>query len=133
MPYLLIIDDDEDFAFAAATTLRDAGYEVQVELDIKSAENSMEKRRPDLIILDVMFPESNTAGFSLARKIKHFDDKFKDLPILMLTAVNSKFPLGFTASDIDDTWLPVGEFLEKPVDFDVLRNKVNALLTSVSG
>jgi hypothetical protein len=30
--------------------------------------------------------------------------------------------------DIDDTWLPVADFVEKPVDFDVLRNKVSALL-----
>lgn len=131
MSYLLIIDDDEDFAFAAATTLRDAGYEVQVELDIKSAENSMVKRQPDLIILDVMFPESNTAGFSFARKIKHFDENLKNIPILMLTAVNSKFPLGFSSSDIDDNWLPVGDFLEKPVDFDILKKKVDNILSNV--
>ncbi len=129
MPYLLIVDDDEDFALAAATTLRDAGYEVLVELDIKSAENSMLKRRPDLIILDVMFPESSSAGFTLARKIKTFDDKFKDMPILILTAVNSKFPLGFSTSDIDETWLPVGEFLEKPMELDLLISKISKMLS----
>jgi hypothetical protein len=30
--------------------------------------------------------------------------------------------------DIDDNWLPVRDFLEKPVDFDILRKKVAALL-----
>ena len=101
MSYLLIIDDDEDFAVAAATVLRDAGYEVQIEMNIQSAEKSMKNRQPDLIILDVMFPENGTAGFELARKLKHYDKQLKDIPILMLTAVNEKFPLGFSSTDID--------------------------------
>ena len=46
----------------------------------------------------------------------------------MLTAVNQKFPLGFGADDIDDDWLPVSDFLEKPVDLAVLTQKVQALL-----
>ncbi|MCG7851112.1 MAG: hypothetical protein MIO92_01170, partial [Methanosarcinaceae archaeon] len=52
----------------------------------------------------------------------------KMIPILMLTAINTKFPLGFGPKDIDDDWLPVTEFLEKPVDFDVLVDKVSKLL-----
>jgi len=131
MSYILIIDDDEDFSFAAATNLRNFGHEVQVELDVKSAEKSMNNRRPDLVILDVMFPEDNSAGFSFARKMRHYDEKLKDIPILMLTAVNSRFPLGFSSSDIDDTWLPVNDFLEKPVDLDVLSDKVSEMLSKV--
>ena len=123
-----MIDDDEDFTSAVATFLRDAKYEVQVELDIKSAEKSLTERRPDLIILDVMFPESSSAGFSLSRKINQIDPDGRDIPVLMLTAVNEKFPLGFTSSDIDDHWMPVNGFLEKPIDYDVLKNKVDSLI-----
>ena len=128
MPYLLVVDDDEDFASAAAKILRDAGHEVEIKLDIESAVETMEERRPDLLILDVMFPEDSTAGFSLARKMKHYNEKLKNIPILMLTAVNTKFPLGFSERDIDDHWLPVTDFVEKPVDFDVLQKKVAALV-----
>lgn len=131
MSYILIIDDDEDFSIAVATTLRNVGYEVQVELDIQSAEESMKNRRPDLVILDVMFPENSSAGFLFARKMRHYDEKLKDIPILMLTAINSRFPLGFSSMDIDDTWLPVEYFLEKPVDLDVLSNKVSKMLSKV--
>ena len=46
----------------------------------------------------------------------------------MLTAINAKFPLGFGPNDIDSEWMPVTDFLEKPVDFDVLRGKVAKLL-----
>ena len=75
-----------------------------------------------------MFPESDEAGFELARNMKLFEETLKQIPILMLTAINSKFPLGFSSLDIDDNWLPVEDFLEKPVDFEILGKKVAALL-----
>ena len=128
MAYVMIVDDDEDFAAAASTILRNAGHEVQIELDTESATKSMEKRPPELVILDVMFPEDASAGFELARTMRHYNEKLKGIPVLMLTAVNAKFPLGFGSRDIDDNWLPVSDFLEKPVDFDVLQGKVDALL-----
>ena len=40
---------------------------------------------------------------------------------------NMRFPLSFSAEDIDP-WLPVADFQEKPVDFDMLRAKVTKLL-----
>ncbi len=128
MAYIMIVDDDEDFAAAASTMLRSAGHEVQIELDTESAVKSMENRPPELVILDVMFPEDATDGFQLARRMRHYSETLKSIPVLLLTAVNAKFPLGFGSRDIDDTWLPVSEFLEKPVDFEVLRSKVDALL-----
>ncbi len=130
MPYLLIVDDDEDFASTIATVLRQEGYDVQIELNIKSAVKSMESKLPDLAILDVMFPEDASAGFELARSIRHESGKLKDIPILMLTAINTKFPLGFGPKDIDERWMPATDFLEKPVDFDVLREKVAKLLSA---
>jgi len=130
MAYLMIVDDDEDFANAVARALRDAGHEVAIELDTGSAIRSMENRPPDLAILDVIFPEDISAGFELARTMQHGNEQLKGVPILMLTAVNQRFPLGFGLRDIDRESLPVADFLEKPVDLDVLRDKVSALLTT---
>jgi DNA-binding response OmpR family regulator len=128
----MIVDDDDDFSFATATVLEEAGYEVRVESNIPSAEASLKTKQPDLLILDAMFPENSSAGFELARKIRQSDETIKHVPILMLTAVNSKFPLGFCDKDIDDAYMPVEDFLEKPVDFDVLKNRVNTLLKNRS-
>ncbi len=128
MAYLLIVDDDEDFAAAAAKVLRNAGHEVAIELNLAGASRSMRQRRPDLVILDVMFPESSSAGFDLAREIRHSSGPLRDVPLLMLTAVNSRFPLGFSSKDIDDAWLPVDDFLEKPVDLDLLCARVHGLV-----
>jgi DNA-binding response OmpR family regulator len=129
MAYILIVDDDEDFASTAAIVLRKEGHDVEIELSPDDAEKSMEAKTPDLVVLDVMFPEDDSAGFELARIIRHKNEMLKTVPILMLTAINTKFPLGFGTKEIDDDWLPVADFLEKPVDFDVLRHKVSTLLS----
>jgi CheY-like chemotaxis protein len=128
MAYVLIVDDDEDFAEAAASEIKDAGHEVAIQLDTEEAVVAMKQRRPDLLVLDVMFPEDSSAGFELARRLQAPDSELRGLPILMLTAINAKLPLGFGPDDIDDSWLPVADFLEKPVDFDLLREKVDTLL-----
>ncbi len=128
MAYVLIVDDDEDFTNATSMVLQQAGHEIQVSLDTATAEKSMKEKTPDLIVLDVMFPENSSAGFELARSIRAYEGDIKNVPILMLTAVNQKFPLGFSASDIDEQWLPVQMFLEKPVDLEVLQSKVAEIL-----
>ena len=128
MAYLMIVDDDEDFASAVASSLRSAGHEVAVELETAGAARSMEARPPDLAIIDVMFPEDISGGFELARAMRHQSEKLKDVPIVMLTGVNQLFPFEFGPSVIDGESLPVTDFLEKPVDLDALREKVSALL-----
>lgn len=128
MARLMIIDDDEDFATAVAMVLTDAGHEVDICLEARGAIEKMAESRPELVILDVMFPENSAAGFELARAIRQAGGELRNVPVLMLTAVDEKFPLGFGSSDIDEEWLPVSAFLEKPVDIITLRNKVAALL-----
>jgi len=128
MSYVLIIDDDEDFASVAADVLRSDGQEVNMELSIEKGRKSLSERVPDLLILDVMFPESSQAGFLLAREIRQSDEAYKAVPIVLLTAVNAEFPVGFSTSDIDDNWMPVEDFIEKPVDLDVLKSRVAKML-----
>lgn len=128
MAYLMVIDDDEDFANTIATALRNSGHEIDVKLDTSNALESMEQRPPDLVILDVMFSGNSSAGFELARAMRHYHQKLRDIPIVMLTGVNAIFPLGFGPRDIDDRWLPVADFLEKPVDIAILQQRVSRLL-----
>lgn len=128
MAYVMIVDDDEDFAETIALVIKNEGHEVENKYDTESAFQSMQNRTPDLVLLDVMFPEDSSAGFELARAMRHENEKLKKVPILMLTAINAKFPLGFGPNDIDSDWMPVTDFLEKPVDFDILREKLAKLL-----
>ncbi|HUS93511.1 MAG TPA: response regulator [Phycisphaerae bacterium] len=128
MAHLMIVDDDQDFAEAAATALRAQGHEVSIELDPHNAVPRMKSDPPDLAILDVMFPEDVSGGFELARAMKENCPELKGVRILMLTAVNAKFPLGFSASDIDSEWLSVSDFAEKPIEFEELCRRVDLLL-----
>lgn len=132
MAYVMVIDDDEDFAAAAAMALRNAGHEVEVHHDPDAGLAAIQVRRPDLVVLDVMFPESASAGFDVARKIAGPNQPGCPIPVLMLTAVNSRFPLGFSSSDIDSDWLPVADFVEKPVDLATLPGRVSALLAKTA-
>jgi CheY-like chemotaxis protein len=125
MAYLLIADDDPDFAGSVATVCQADGHETAVSHTPADALATVAGRRPDGILLDVMFPEDPTAGFQVAREIHR---QFGEIPILLLTAVNQEFPLGFSHKDYDANWLPVADFVEKPVDFAVLREKVKRLL-----
>jgi len=133
MANVTIIDDDEDFAVAVAEALRMAGHAVRIEPKIRGVVESLEAQRPDLVILDVMFPQGSSAGFELARTMRHGNQKLKSIPILMLTAVGQKFPFGFGSCDINDGSLPVDNYLEKPVDPDTLTAEVARLIEKARG
>ena len=125
MAYLLVVDDDADFAAALRTVLQSHGHQVVLETDADKTITRIQERRPDAVILDVMFPERDTAGFEVARSIRR---TFGELPVLLLTAVNQSFPLGFSDKDRDPIWLPVAAFLEKPVNFTHLCQKIEEIL-----
>jgi DNA-binding response OmpR family regulator len=127
MAYLMIVDDDKDFAEAVAVALRSEGHEVAAELDTAVALTEMRKRPPDLVILDVMFPGDDFAGFEMARAMRKCG-ALGQIPILMLTGVNQAMALNFSTLDTDTTWLPVRDFMDKPVDVKKLVGKVKSML-----
>ena len=123
---ILIIDDDPDITEAIKIVLENRGYDVRSALDSTEGMGRLKEAVPDLIILDVMMRTSQE-GFELSRELKH-NAQYKDIPILMLTAVKQKTGLDFKPEAGDDAWLPVEEFLDKPVRPDVLLEKVEGLL-----
>ena len=127
MAYLMIVDDDENLAEALAVAMTAEGHEVATSSDIAVAMAEMQRRPPDLVILDVMFPEDDFAGFELARQMRKCRD-LNRIPILMLTSLNRSMGLCFSTLDTDNSWLPVAEFLNKPVDLQELAGKVKSLL-----
>ena len=123
---ILIIDDDPDITEAMTVVLENRGYEVQGAQDSAEGMERLKATRPDLIILDVMMRTSRE-GFELSRELKHNPD-YKTIPILMLTAVTERTGLDFKPAAGDESWLPVEEYLDKPVKPDVLLEKVESLL-----
>ena len=123
---ILIIDDDPDIIEAMTVVLENRGYEVRSAQDGDQGMVRLKEARPDLIILDVMMRTSQE-GFELSRELKH-NAEYKDIPILMLTAVKQKKGLDFKSVAGDEDCLPVEEFLDKPVKPDLLLEKVGDLL-----
>ncbi len=123
-----IIDDDVDIVASLEMTLRGAGHEVASQNDDDNLVENISRFNPAIIILDVMFPGDQEAGFKMSRTIKHADE-ISAIPIIMLTSVNqeSNFISKFSNLDIDEIYLPVTEFIEKPIDPKVLLEKIEKL------
>jgi len=127
MAKIKIIDDDLDLAEDLSLLLKNAGHEISTRDDTEGAVAVLIEEKPDLLILDIMFPENPAGGFDLAREIRS-TPALQDLPVILLTAINQEFPMDFSSRDIDPEWMPVQDFLEKPVAPDVLLEKVDSLL-----
>ena len=127
MARITIIDDDIELADNTAALIRKQGHEVSTLYTTEHAVRKVTEDKPDLVILDVMFPDNPVAGFDLARQMRR-TKAIKDLPIILLTGVNQHFPMDFSAEDIDPDWMPVQDFMEKPVKMPALLAKVNRLL-----
>ncbi len=128
MKRVYVIDDEPSIVESVALVLEGNGYVVGSQNDDKDVVDNVVEFGADLVILDVMLPEDTAAGFKMARALQA-DERTKALPRLMFTAVNeSGIYVGkFTNKDLDETWLPVQEFVEKPVVPEVFLAKVKAL------
>ena len=118
---IMIIDDDIDLVEAMRITLETDNYEV---IDSQEGQKGLEilrKEKPDLLILDVMMG-SLDEGFHIAYQIRS-DEEIKDIPILMITAVGAQTGFEFD-KQLDEDFLPVNEFIEKPVNPQILLDTV---------
>jgi len=126
---ILIIDDDIDLVEILRVNLEAAGYNV---IDAQNGENGFKlalKEKPDLILLDVMMG-SIDEGFQTAYKLRQ-DENVKTIPVIMLTAVTQE--TGFAFDPVkDEAFLPVDEFIEKPINPKKLLDAVRKhLIVSV--
>lgn len=131
MKRVYVIDDEPSIVESVSMILEGNGYVVGSQNDDKDVVDNVVEFGADLVILDVMLPEDTAAGFKMARALQA-DARTTALPRLMLTAVNEAgiYVGKFTNKDLDETWLPVQEFVEKPVVPEVFLAKVKALCPS---
>lgn len=129
MARIVIIDDDVECGENTAAILNAKGYETTLIHTMENAATLLIQNKPDLLILDVMFPDNPVAGFDLAREVRRHPE-IKDLPILLLSGVNQEFPMGFSDKDIDSDWMPIQHFIEKPFKSSDLLRSVTKLLAT---
>ncbi|HEV56840.1 MAG TPA: response regulator [Phycisphaerales bacterium] len=118
---VLIVDDDMDLVESMANLLEAKGYVVFTASNGEEGVDMAKAERPDLILLDVMMTTKDE-GFNVARRLREVEE-LRGTPVVMVSGVRKEMnlPFGF---EPDDTWLPVKQFLEKPVKPEVLLKAV---------
>ncbi len=81
---ILVVDDDTDLVEALAMKLESENFKVARAYDGIEGFDKIKEERPALVILDVMMPRKD--GFQLCDELKN-DDNYKDIPVILLTAV----------------------------------------------
>lgn len=116
---ILIVDDEQDIVETLRFVLENEGYECHCAYNGEDGLNKAKELIPDLIILDVMMPIMN--GYKISRLLK-FDTKYKDIPILMLTARSQDKDKELGKETGAD------EYITKPFDIDFVVERVKARL-----
>ncbi len=108
---ILIVDDEKHIVETIQFRLELEGLECLVAYDGEEALLKVKRENPDLILLDIMLPKIN--GYKIARLLK-FDESYKHIPIIMLTARTQK-------TDIElGEEIGADEYVKKPFDMNML-------------
>jgi len=127
---LLIIDDDPEFVEAIRGVLEGAGYEVEAAYNPRSGFEALKRRPPDLLLLDILMGRG-AEGVMLARKMRK-DPQLSQIPTLIITGIREQIAFLFPGQAVHPHILPVDELMEKPVDPQLLLDRVAALLQAAA-
>jgi len=105
------------------TVLEHRGYKVIAAQSSKECMEKLEGTEPDIVILDVMM-EQFDSGFKASEKIKQ---KYKDLPVMLLTSIGAQTSLDFSSSDDVLKVSGADVLLDKPVSPKVLIDEIERL------
>lgn len=117
---ILVVDNDRAFTSLIGRFLEDiCGYKVKIVPDGYNGIILAKKSAPELILLDIRMPAMN--GLSILEKLKS-DEKTARIPVIIIT--------GFDDDDIKNKAfsLKAADYIAKPVDLEVLRSRIAAVL-----
>lgn len=114
-----LVEDDESIRELVVYTLNSQGIEAEGFSMPSDFWETLEKRVPDLILLDIMLPEED--GLSILQKLRKRSDT-KQVPIAMLTAKGSEYD---TVKGLDSG---ADDYIPKPFRMMELVSRVKALL-----
>ncbi len=116
---VLVVDDEEDVRNLVKVILEAEGYSVDIASNGEDAQKIMKKKRFDLLLLDVVMPQSD--GLELCRKIRH-DKKLRDTPVIMFSALGKGIRTMLSEDEKAD------DYLDKPFEKKILVEMVNKLI-----
>jgi two-component system, OmpR family, response regulator len=119
-PRILVVDDEEHITELLALGLGYNGFEVERVASGRSALDAVARRKPDLVVLDVMLPDLD--GFEVARRLRGNEGAGFRVPIIFLTARDT------TADKIQGLRLGSDDYVTKPFSIEELIERVKAVL-----
>ena len=84
---VLVVDDELDMRTFVTTLLETSGFKPFAAKDVSEGMDIARRKKPALIILDVMMPKES--GITMYRELKS-DEALKDIPVIMLSALSKK-------------------------------------------
>jgi CheY-like chemotaxis protein len=105
---VLLVDDDPDDLAMVATLLRGAGADVTAVAKVEDALRALQKRRPRVVISDLMIPGHD--GFTLIRRIRRMEsDEGGYVPALAISGFDSAEQRRYALEE------GFNEYMSKPV------------------
>src|SRR5436189_943906 len=124
-PTVLVVDDEEHITELVAMGLTYNGFEVERVASGRKALDAVERKRPDLIVLDVMLPDLD--GFEVARRLRQTEGAGTRVPVIFLTARDT------TQDKVEGLRLGSDDYVTKPFSIEELIERVKAVLRRASG
>jgi len=121
---ILIVDDEPDFSMILKKNLEKEGFEVELAYDGAEGLAKVRNNPPDAIVLDVMMPEID--GYKVCSTLKS-DDKYSDIPIVLLTAVAS-LVTSTRYSHYDGMSMEADDYMPKPASPEQITESIKRLL-----
>ena len=119
---LLLVDDEEDFRHATHKTMERRGFSVTEAAGGAEALVLIRKERPDIVVLDLKMP--GLSGIETLQEIREIDET---IPVIILTGHGS------FQDALAGIRLEIVDFLQKPVDMDLLGKRIHELLQQKVG
>ena len=119
---VLIVDDNTDIRLLIAGILKDKGFNVREAANFDQAIIEIEKKLPDVAVIDVKLDKGDNDGIELLNLIKRMDE---DVPVIMISGHAN------VQMAVDSLKLGAFEFMQKPFSTERLLNFVNRALENI--
>lgn len=120
---IYVVEDDKNICEIETYALKNSGYQVEGFASASAFYEAMDKRLPDLILLDIMLPDED--GLSVVEKLKKRAD-FENIPIILVTAKTTELD---RVKGLD---MGADDYISKPFGVMELISRVKAVLRRTS-
>ena len=119
---ILVVDDNLDIRLLISSILKDKGFSVREAANFDQALNEINRKVPDVAVIDVKLDKGDNDGIELLTHIKKIDD---DVPVIMISGHAN------VQMAVDSLKLGAFEFMQKPFSTERLLNFVNRAIENI--